>query len=190
MEGKMQVSTSPSFTWSDGRPFEFEWNDPSHAKFLWRWNQDHHPEPMSPLEEWIWQDPPGRLRAYAEAGIDAPGPFRGFEVHHGYQFVRADAVPVDGAEQFIAKSRAMAAKFGGGCNVWPRYSLPRIEDACQRLRAAPVGTATRDLGEIFNYAFHLTHVAGMGALAPLNAAFMALLAPVVGLDEAALLGQE
>jgi len=186
----LQATRSDTFTTAEGRPFTVVWTDPENARYLWRWNQDHHPNPMSPLEEWIWRDPPGRLRAYAEAAIDAPGPFRGFEVHHGYQFIRADAVPIDAPEQFIAKSRALSARFGGACNVWPRYSLPRIERAYERLRAASVEAATRDLSETFNYAFHLTHVAGMGVLAPLNATLMRLLAPAVGWDEAALLGQE
>lgn len=186
----MQATKSDTFTTGEGRPFTVAWSGPENARYLWRWNQDHHPDPMSPLEEWIWQDPTGRVRAYAEAELDAPGPFRGFEVHHGYQFIRADAVPVDGAEQFVAKSRALAARFGGACSVWPQYSLPRIEEACERLRAASVETATRDLAETFNYAFHLTHVAGMAVLAPLNATLMRVLAPAVGPDEAALLSQE
>jgi len=186
----MQATQRTAFTTAEGQPFEVVWNDPAHAQYLWRWNQDHHAEPMSPLEEWIWQHPAGRLRAYEEAGIDAPPMFRGFEVHNGFQYVRATPLAGEELRSFVARSRALAAAHGGAGNVWPRFALPRIEAACARMRAAPVETPCRSLAAEFNCAFHMTHVAGMGSFLPLTTRLAQLLTPSCGADEAALLTQE
>jgi phosphohistidine swiveling domain-containing protein len=186
----VQTATSQSFSAADGRPFEVTWPNTQAAGELWRWNEDHFAGPSSPLEEWIWLHPPGRLRAYEEAGIDAPHMFSGFLIQNGFHYVRASRLTGDELERFVRKSRAFAARHGGACHVWPEYALPRIQRTCDRMKHASPDTPVGVLAELGNYAFHLTHVAGPAVFGPLIAALGQMLEPVVGRAQAELLVEE
>ena len=65
------------------------------------------------------------LAAYEEAGIDPPHLFEHFEIHHGFQYTRQSPYAGEQLARFVAKSRALASKHGGACNVWEGFSLPR-----------------------------------------------------------------
>ena len=178
------------FQASDGRPFEVSWASEANAQELWHWNDSHQPRPITPLFAWMMGQHAGRLRAYAEADIDPPAMFRGFEVQNSFQYTRLS--PLRGQElvEFGARSRAMAARFGGPCNVFEQFSLPRIRKACEALQNAPVETPLSDLADLYQYAFHLTHVAGQGMLVPITGRLAALLEGYFPVAEVQLLVQE
>ncbi len=186
----MPSVSAPAFTTAEGRTFELEWRVPESADLLWNLNDSHHARALSPLSAWVLLDPPGRLRAYAEAEVDPPPLFRGFEIHNGFQYTRLTLLAPDEQRQFVAKSRAFAARHGGACNVWPQYSLPRIQETLAWMRDASVETSVRDFSAAFNYAFYLTHVAGQTMFLPLQGRLQAVLEGRFGASRAALLCQE
>ena len=163
------------FKASDGRPFEVRWGSEANAQETWHWNDSHNPRPITPLYAWVMRQDAGRLRAYADAGIDAPAMFRGFEVQNGFQYTRQSPLRGEELQEFITKSRALASRFGGPGNVFEQFSLPRIRQACERLQKAPADTSAIELAATYQYSFHMTHVAGQGVFLPVNGRLAGLL---------------
>ena len=186
----MTAELVSTFKASDGRPFEVRWGSEANAQESWHWNDSHNPRPITPLYAWVMRQDTGRLRAYADAGIDPPPMFRGFEVQNGFQYTRQSPLRGEELQQFIAKSRAMAARFGGPGNVFEQFCLPRIRQACERLQKAPAETSASELAETYQYSFHLTHVAGQGMFVPVSGRLASLLAGHFAPPEIPLLVQE
>jgi phosphohistidine swiveling domain-containing protein len=186
----MPTISTPQFTSPEGRAFDIEWREPENARWLWNLNDSHHAGVLSPLSAWNLQDSPGRLRAFAEAGVDAPAMFRGFEVQNGFQYSRVSPLSAEEQREFTTRSRAFAARHGGACNVWPLYSLPRIQETVAWIRDAPIDVSVREFSAAFNYAFYLTHIAGQTMFQPLLGRLQALLEGPFGPSRAVLLCQE
>lgn len=178
------------FRAADGRPFEVRWVDEATAGELWQWNDAHNPMPFSPMTAAIIGNQRQALAAYEEAGVDPPHLFEHFEIHHGFQYTRQTPYSGEQLVQFVAKSRALAARFGGACNVWEGSCLPRVREICAWLQTAPAETPIETLSAAFNRVLHLSHVAGPTLFAPLHARLSALLGPHFGRDELPLVIQE
>ena len=166
-----------TFRAADGRPFEVVWLNEATANEPWHWNNSHYPLPLSPMAMEVWLDHASRLKAYEEAGVYPPPLFRSVELHHGFQFMRQSPYRGEEQQQYIASSRALAARFGGATKVWEQFSLPRVREVCSWLRSAPPETPCAELFAAYNRAFHLTHAAGPAVFIPLQARLAALLAP-------------
>jgi phosphohistidine swiveling domain-containing protein len=174
----------------DGEPFEVRWTVAETADLLWQWNEDHNPFPFTPMTGAIFGNQAQALAAYEEAGIDPPHLFEHFEIHHGFQYTRQSPYAGEQLARFVAKSRALASKHGGACNVWEGFSLPRVREICAWLQSATSETTAESVSAAFNRGFHLTHVAGPAVFGPLQARLGALLEPHYAPGEAALVIQE
>lgn len=193
LEGRHVVtSASESHTYQceDGTPFPVEWPGEESPSFAWRWNEDHYPAPFKPLIAALDHGPTaGGRHAYEEANVLPPHMFRGFVVANGFQYARMTPLPPDEMPEYIARAQALSAQHGGPTRVWEAYSLPRVRDACDRLRAFPAATPFEEIAFWFQYAFHVTHVGGPTVLLPALMALRGMLAEELG-DEGPLLADE
>ncbi|HEX6031625.1 MAG TPA: PEP-utilizing enzyme [Tepidiformaceae bacterium] len=174
----------------DGTEFPVLWPTNDAPRYTWRWNEDHHPLPYPPLTAAIDHGPSrATIETYAEADIDPPPMFRGFTIANGFQYARASPLAGDELASFVQRSRALSARWGGACNVFEGYSLPRIVSLLERLRGLPAESPVEEAADLHHRAFHLTHVGGPAVFQPLLMQLQALLAEALG-PEARLLVQE
>ena len=187
------MTTAPNvslYTCEDGTEFPVEWPSDDAPRHTWRWNEDHHPVPFPPLVAALEHGPKsGARETYAEADLDAPPMFRGWTIANGFQFARASLLAADERESFVRRSRALAARWGGACKVFEGYSLPRIVALLSELRDLPADTPVEEADDLYDRAFHLTHVGGPAVFLPLQMELQALLSDPFG-PEAGLLVQE
>lgn len=174
----------------DGTEFPVEWPTVEAPRYTWRWNEDHHPVPLPPLIAAIDHGPRrGAEETYAEAEVDAPPMFRGWVIANGFQYARTSMLEGDERDSFIRRSRALAGRWGGACKVFEGYCLPRIGRLLDQLRALPPDSPVEQAGDLYDRAFHLTHVGGPVVFQPLMFELQALLAHPFG-AEGALVAQE
>lgn len=187
------MTTAPNvslYHCDDGTEFPVEWPSDDAPRHTWRWNEDHHPRPLPPLIAALDHGrKPGGEKAYAEADVDPPHMFREWTIANGFQYIRASPLQGDELETYQARSRALAARCGGPTRVWDQYSLPRIPEACERLRGLPAESSVHDAAFLHDYAFQLTHVGGPTVLFPVLNALQGILVEALG-PEGALLAQE
>ncbi|MGH7754178.1 MAG: hypothetical protein ACREN5_15340, partial [Gemmatimonadales bacterium] len=181
----MGISDTPrgSYRCEDGTEFLVEWPSASAADHAWRWNEDHHPVPFQPLMAALDAgSKPGGQRAYAEANVAPPPPFREWTVANGFQYIRMSLLSPPEMGEYLARAAALATLHGGPCRVWEAFSLPRVRDACDRLRALPVESPVEEASFLYDYAFQLTQVAGPTVLLPVLMATTGLLTDVFGAE--------
>ncbi len=174
----------------DGTEFPVEWPSAEAPNYAWRWNEDHQPEPYQHLFAVIDHGPgEGRAAAYREADVPSPHFFREFTVANGYQYVRV--TPLEDAEmaEFRARVGALVTRHGGPFRIWEAFSLPRAQRACEELRALPPESPVEQAAFLFDYAFHMTHIAGPVVMPATVMPLMALLGETFG-PEASLLANE
>ncbi len=174
----------------DGTEFPVEWPSDDAPRHTWRWNEDHHPQPLTPLVAALDHGrKPGGDRAYAEADVDPPHMFREWTIANGFQYIRASVLEPEEMTSFLARSQALSARFGGPCRVWDQFSLPRVREACERLRALPPESPVDEAAFLHDYAFQLTHAGGPTVLFPVLQALQGILTEALG-PEGMLLAQE
>jgi phosphohistidine swiveling domain-containing protein len=188
----MVTPTTPRDTYQceDGTDFPVDWPTGDAPNFAWRWNEDHHPVPLTPLMAALDHGPtPGGMLAYEEANVVPPHMFRGFLVANGFQYARLTPLPPEEMPEYLARAEALAAQHGGPAHVWAAYSLPRVREACERLRSFPADTPVADVAFCYDYAFQLTQVGGPTVLFPPLIALKGLLTQELG-PEGSLLADE
>ncbi|MEX0781943.1 MAG: PEP-utilizing enzyme [Dehalococcoidia bacterium] len=174
----------------DGTEFPVDWPSDDAPNHAWRWNEDHHPVPLQPLAAAIDHGrKPGGDQAYAEADVLPPHMFREWITANGFQYIRMSPLPPPELGELFARAQALAARYSGPCKVWEAHALPRVRDACERLRGLPAESPVEEAAYLFDYAFQVTQVAGPTVMQPVLMRLTGMLAEVIG-PEGALLAQE
>lgn len=185
----MNVGLISNYVSMKGRNFTVQWADEGHSRFLWRWNEDHYPDPLVPVFAWIHRDLPSQAAPYALAEVEPPAPFRGTQVPHGFQYVRGTPLGPDELPTFGAKALALGSRCGGAGHVWERFAQPRTEAAVRALQAAPIDRSIAELSRLYHAAFHNTHIGGLVAFGPVVGPLQAMIDTLFEPSEAALLVQ-
>jgi pyruvate,water dikinase len=186
----MKTALVSRFRSANGRELAVEWDTPGDSRRAWRWNQDHYPDPLTPLFAWIHGDGQSQDAPYADAGVELPAPFRGRQLPAGFQYVRLTPLDAEESPSFIAKALELGARCGGAARVWDSFAQPRAEAAVRALQAASPATPVAELSHLYHAAFHNTHIGGMVALGPVLGPLQAVLDALFEPSEAALLVQE
>ncbi|MCL4242357.1 MAG: hypothetical protein KJ048_13500 [Dehalococcoidia bacterium] len=186
----MKTALVSHFRTARGRELVVEWDTPAHSQKAWRWNQDHYPDPLTPLFAWVHGDVRSQDAPYADAGVEPPAPFRGRQVPAGFQYVRLTPLDAEESPSFIARARELGARCGGAGRVWDTFAQPRAEAAVRALQAASPGTPVAELSRLYHEAFHNTHIGGMVALGPVVGPLQGMLETLFESNEAGLLVQE
>jgi pyruvate,water dikinase len=186
----MKTALVSRFQTAKGRELAVEWDTPENSRRAWRWNEDHYPDPMTPVFAWIHRDRESQLAPYAAAGVDLPAPFRGRQIPNGFQYVRLTPLDAEESPSFIAKALELGARCGGAGRVWDTFARPRTEAAVRALQAAGPETPVAELSRLYHAAFHSTHIGGLVAFGPVLGPLQGMLDALFEPDEAALLAQE
>lgn len=174
----MTQDSSPPYFASDGREFHVEWLEPEWPQYQWMWNEAHCPRPLTPLAVAMERlGAAGRLRAFAEAGVIAPPPFRGWQTVHGFQYMRQTPLPPEEQREFVALASALVARYGSARAVWDEHCQPQMERACATLNQAGLEAPLQDLAETWSFSFHQSFVS-LATLQPPTVRMLALLAPL------------
>jgi phosphohistidine swiveling domain-containing protein len=146
---------------ADGSDFPVTWEDPAHAAFTFRWNQDHFPAPWRPLAAALQRSrEAGRMRAHEEAGVPPPFIFRPELIVNGFEYTRTTPLPPDEEEARRQAAARFTQAHGGSLNSWERFCRPRIQVACARLQQADDATPLAHAAELEGYGRALTFVGG------------------------------
>ncbi len=150
----------------DGTEFPVTWEEPGDVRKTWKWEQEHAPDPMKPLEMAMGKlTRPGTARAFEEADVPTPALFRGGRIGNGYVFFPADLQLHPDEQQSLYNAVArLVEREGGVWEVWAGFCLPRIEAACAKLLRSTKGATLAEIGEMQGYGMRMTHVAGSHAL--------------------------
>ncbi|MBE0612025.1 MAG: hypothetical protein IH609_21790 [Dehalococcoidia bacterium] len=186
----MKTALVSHFRTAKGRELAVEWDTPENSRRAWRWNEDHYPDPMTPVFAWIQRDREPQMAPYADAGVDLPAPFRGRHIPNGFQYVRLTPLDAEESPSFIAKALALGARCGGAGRVWDTFARPRTEAAVRALQAAGPETPVAELSRLYHAAFHTTHIGGMVAFGPVLGPLQGMLDALFEPNEAGLLVQE
>lgn len=179
LKGKALALEAPAlYHASDGRELRVEWVEPEWPQYQWMWNEAHCPRPLTPLAVAMERlGAAGRIRAFEEAGVLAPPPFRGWQTCHGFQYMRQTPLPPAEQQEFIARAAALVARHGSPRAVWENYCRPHMQAACATLDGAGPEVPLQDLAETWSFGFHQSFVS-LATLQPPTARMLALLAPL------------
>lgn len=186
----MKTALVSHFRTARGRELAVEWDTAANSQRAWRWNQDHYPDPLTPLFAWIHADRQSQDAPYADAGVEPPAPFRGRQLPAGFQYVRLTPLDAEESPSFITRARELGARCGGAPRVWDTFAQPRAEAAVRALQAVAPETPVAELSRLYHDAFHNTHIGGMVALGPVLGPLQGTLEALFEADDAALLVQE
>lgn len=121
------------YTCPDGTPFPVIWPDPQMAEFGWRWDQMHHPTPLTPLASELWQDKrDGMGRAAETTGRYAKVEF---VEANGYLFGRP-IPPGAGELEYLSnvEARDNEQRLGQLLDLWEGLYRPEVEALTRSLR--------------------------------------------------------
>jgi pyruvate,water dikinase len=146
---------------ADGSDFPVTWQDPAHAAFTFRWNQDHFPAPLQPLAAAMQPHRvTGRDRAHEETGVPPPFIFRPELIVNGFEFTRITPLPPDEEEARRRATARFTQAHGGSLRSWEEFCRPRIQAACAQLQQADGATPVARVVELEGYGRALTFVGG------------------------------
>jgi len=138
---------------ADGADFPVAWEDEAAAEITWSHNDQHWPAPLRPLDIAAWQlSLPARERAFSEAGLQLPGPFRRVSMPNGFVYMGPPSNAQDGIDDLVRR-------YGGVAQVWEEYCRPRVAEACAELQAAGDEVSVTGLIDTCFHAFMMTQVA-------------------------------
>src|SRR5713101_3466349 len=135
-DGKAMTLTSV-YKCPDGTDFPVSWEQPEDVQATWRWDQEHEPYPLKPLEMAIGGlSRSGAARAFEDAEMPVPAPWaHGSRIVNGFLYtLEQNAVlPLDEQRALHAAAERMVEREGGVWEVWELFCLPRIEAAAASL---------------------------------------------------------
>jgi pyruvate,water dikinase len=123
----------------------------------WMREGEHWPDPMTPMELWIWgAGNPGADRAWAEIALEPPPAFYRFQTLGPYLYVNITEPPPERLGAMAPRYLAVSKEYGGPLRFWTSYCEPRIIDAAARLDAMDDAAELRVAAETLFYGFHQT----------------------------------
>jgi phosphohistidine swiveling domain-containing protein len=174
---------------ADGTEVSFDWVYEDAPAYEWLRDRSHWPDPMVPMELWLWyRGLPGIDRAWEEAELIAPPVFRRFQLVGPFLYARMTPPSPEQLAAMAPGYVAASQKHGGALNFWKTYCEPRIVGACDELAAMEPGVDLGAAAETLFYGFHQTFTS-LALLALPNLRLGEMLKQVLG-DDAELTGFE
>lgn len=153
----MQAKVSSSVRCSDGTEIPFEWVYPEAPDFEWLRDKSHWPQPMAPLELWLFlQGNPGADRAWQEVEMVPPPTFHRFQMVGPFLYARMTMHPPERMAQIVPRYLEVNGQFGGALAFWQQYCMPRIQRSCDELSAMDPNVDLAAAAELWFYGFHQT----------------------------------
>ncbi len=174
----------------DGSPFPVSFADPGDLGLRWVIDREHAPAAMTPLADAVRRmGHAGAALAYFESGLRMSSMLaRQPPLANGYDYYVDDWLPDVDRDEFEQRLRDLVDEHGDARGVWLNHSLPRVQQACSWLEAAPMDATFRALAEQRAYAWSHTAIAGVVARRDLSAV-AASCEPIFG-DRAILIAYE
>ena len=141
----------------DGRDVPIEWAYPDAPQYEWLLEREHWPEPLTPVERWIWHHgAAGGDRAWEEVGLEPPPAFYRFQTCGPFLYVNATEPPPERLMALAPRYIAVAQEYGGALRFWTTFCEPRIKQACAELARMDDHADLRTAAETLFYGFHQT----------------------------------
>jgi pyruvate,water dikinase len=149
--------TGAAVRFPDGRDVPIEWAYPDAPQYEWLLEREHWPEPLTPVERWIWHHgAAGGDRAWAEAGLEPPPAFYRFQTCGPFLYVNVAEPPPERLMALAPRYTAVAQEYGGALRFWATFCEPRIKQACADLAAMDDRADLGAAAETLFYGFHQT----------------------------------
>ena len=153
----MTTTLTSSVRAADGNEIPFEWVYEEAPQCEWMRDRAHWPDPMTPMELWLWKRGPGGAdRAWAEIDMVPPAAFQRFQMVGPFLYVRTTMQPMEQMTRIIPRYVAVSKEYGGPLSFWKTYCEPRIKNACDDIAATQPGADLQAAAELWFYGFHQT----------------------------------
>ncbi len=178
----MTTALTSSVRCADGTEIPHEWVYDEAPQCEWMRDRSHWPDPMMPMELWLWnRAPAGADRAWAEIDMEPPVMFQRFQMVGPFLYVRTTMPPMERLAQMAPRYVAVSQEYGGPSRFWKTYCEPRIQRTCDEIAAMQPGSDLQAAAEAWFYGFHQTFTS-LALLYIPNMRLTALLTEHVGAD--------
>jgi pyruvate,water dikinase len=142
---------------SDGTELPISWVYADAPEFEWQIEREHWPEPLTPMETWIWQNgQSGADRAWQELALEPPLAFSRFQTAGPFLYVNVTEPTPERIAAMAPSYMAVAQKYGRALTLWTEHCEPRIRQACADIAAMDATVDLRSAAELLFYGFHQT----------------------------------
>lgn len=142
---------------ADGTEIRVNWVYPDAPEYEWLLEREHWPDPLTPMDAWIWNHAgPGIDRAWEEIDLEPPPMFQRFQVAGPQLYVRVTPPPPERMAAMAPRYIAVGQEYGGALGLWTTYCEPRIKQATDQLAAMDASADLRVAAETLFYGFHQT----------------------------------
>jgi phosphohistidine swiveling domain-containing protein len=142
---------------ADGSTHRIEWVYPDAPACEWVIEREHWPEPLTPMDLWIWHNgTPGADRSWDELGLVPPEPFYRFQTAGPFLFFRATPPPPERLAVLAPPIIAVTQKYGGAYRLWKDFCEERIIQACDDIAKLHSPADMRTAAETLFYGFYQT----------------------------------
>ena len=150
----MAVAGGSIIKFGDGSQVTFDWVYPDAPEYEWVLEREHWPDPLTPMDAWIWNHAgPGIDRAWEEIDLEPPPMFHRFQVAGPHLYVRVTPLPPERMAALAPRYIAVGQEYGGALGMWNKWCEPRIKQATAELAAMDAAADLRVAAETLFTAF-------------------------------------